>query len=269
MARASAPRSATWTVTPRCARQWAVSYDPPHRRWKGPASPAVCAPRRAHGSTRPGTESARSAHPSPHDGCRNEFCRGLRARMQVVVTASSLAHLPAIAALFTPFAGRTSAVAPSPQSGITRVMRERAKRWPLIASGALGMAAGSAVCAGRVFVSCMCLRWSWRRPRLAGPRGQAARLAARLQNRFASGLRLDRCPPLVETLGPSGRLGTHQLKCRAASPSPRNGSLTCEMRIPCRAARHPAPRARSGNSTRSKLRVSRSSPVPRCPGERA
>ena len=28
--------------------------------------------------------------------------------MQVVVTASSLAHLPAIAALFTPFAGRTS-----------------------------------------------------------------------------------------------------------------------------------------------------------------
>src|SRR6266581_7377578 len=67
MARASASRSATWTVTPRCARQWAVSYDPPHRRWKGPTSPAVCAPRRAHGSTRPGTESVRLAHPSPHE----------------------------------------------------------------------------------------------------------------------------------------------------------------------------------------------------------
>jgi len=124
-------------VTPRCDRQKAVSRDPLHRRWK---ASAVCAPLRAHGSARPGTESVSLAHPSPYEGC---------AAMSPVVGCSpgcGWSSPPRSSHVSRPLppsprpcAGRMSVVAPSPQSGITRVMRERVvSRPPLIAWVARG-----------------------------------------------------------------------------------------------------------------------------------
>ena len=102
-----------------------------------------------------------------------------------------------------------------------------------------------------------------------GTRGQVAHLAVRLQKRSASGLRYDRCLLLVGALEPSGQPEVHQLNCRAASRSPRNGSLTFEM--PIHVALDPLPGTKGllgelGPPEAQGLEVVSG---PWCPGERA
>lgn len=126
------PGSATWTVTPRCDTQKEVWCDPLHRRGRHRrfARPSERA------GARPGIELVSFRALKPHEGCA--------ARSSAVgwtpgcgwSSPPPCSHvcrrLPPSA---RPCAGRMFVVAPPPQSGITRIMRERAVLGPLLSAG--------------------------------------------------------------------------------------------------------------------------------------
>jgi hypothetical protein len=127
--------------------QIGCTADGRHRRFARPF--------RVHGSARPGTDMVRFARPSPHEGCA--------ARSPVVgcTPRCGWSLPPRCSHVFRPLppsarrcAGRVSLAAPSPQSGVTRVVGERAvSRSRLIA----GVTLGGGCRVRRVRGACLCL----------------------------------------------------------------------------------------------------------------
>jgi hypothetical protein len=184
-----------------------------------------------------------------------------------------------------PCVGRMSVVAPSPQSGITRAMPDRAvSRPPLIAWVTLGDGCRVRPVRGACASSCMCSRWAWRRPRCCcrcagthrrrpGPAGATGGYLGQQARRN------HRCPPRSGPDHAARRPGQprRRRQRRTLLRRPRAGprpSVPGRSRQRCRRisrGRWPTSwvaKAPLRNSARLELRVSRSSPVPRCRCER-